>query len=64
VYLTGRVALEHLTVEELDRVIGVLYEIVERTFQASVRIAYPGAAPRRATPDDGTRAEEDDAPQP
>ena len=27
-YLTGRVALEHLSVEELDRVIGVLYELV------------------------------------
>jgi Putative bacterial sensory transduction regulator len=56
VYLTGRVALEHLTVEELDRVIGVLYEIVDRTFQAAVRIAYPGAAARRATPDDAARA--------
>ncbi len=64
VYLTGRVALEHLTVEELDRVIGVLYEIVERTFPTTVRIAYPGSAARRATPDDGTRAEEHDAPQP
>jgi hypothetical protein len=39
-YLTGRVALEHLTVDELDRVIGVLYEIVETWFQPTVRIAF------------------------
>jgi hypothetical protein len=56
VYLTGRVALEHLTVEELDRVIGVLYEVVDRTFPTAVRIAYPRAAARRATPDDALRA--------
>ncbi len=52
VYVTGRVALEHLTVEELDRVIGVLYELVERTFRTAIEIAYPDAAARRATPDD------------
>jgi hypothetical protein len=40
VYLTGRLALEHLTPEELDRVIGVLYELTERWFQAAVTIAY------------------------
>ena len=40
VYLTGRVALEHLTVEELDRVIGVLYEAVESWFQPSIAIAF------------------------
>ena len=40
VYLTGRVALEHLTTEELDRIIGVLYELTERWFQAAVTIAY------------------------
>ena len=40
VYLTGRVALEHLTAEEIDRIIGVIYEITERWFQAAVRIAY------------------------
>ena len=40
VYLTGRVALEHLTTGELDRIIGVLYELTERWFQAAVRIAY------------------------
>jgi hypothetical protein len=40
VYLTGRVALEHLTEEELDRIIGVLYELTERWFQAAVTIAY------------------------
>ena len=41
VYLTGRLALEHLTVEELDRVIGVLYEAVESWFQPSIAIAFP-----------------------
>ena len=40
VYLTGRVALEHLTEEELDRIIGVLYELVEAWFQPVVRLAY------------------------
>jgi hypothetical protein len=40
VYLVGRVALEHLSTEELDRVIGVLYELVERYFQPAVRIAF------------------------
>jgi hypothetical protein len=39
-YVSGRVALEHLDVEELDRVIGVLYEIVETWFQPSVRLAF------------------------
>ena len=32
-YLVGRVLLEHLDVDELDRIIGVLYELVERWFQ-------------------------------
>ncbi len=40
VYLTGRVALEHLTTGELDRIVGVLYELTERWFQAAVTIAY------------------------
>jgi hypothetical protein len=48
VYLVGRVALEHLSVEELDRIIGVLYELTERWFQPVVQLAYgkrarPGA---------------------
>jgi hypothetical protein len=45
VYLVGRVALEHLTVEELDRIIGVLYELTERWFQPVVQLAY-GRRPR------------------
>jgi hypothetical protein len=45
IYLTGRVALEHLTVEELDRVIGVLYELVETWFQPVLRLAYRRPAP-------------------
>ncbi|MBM3673459.1 MAG: type III secretion system chaperone [Actinobacteria bacterium] len=40
VYLTGRLALEHLSEAELDRVIGVLFELTERWFQAAVRIAF------------------------
>ncbi|MEP6624443.1 MAG: YbjN domain-containing protein [Acidimicrobiia bacterium] len=40
VYLTGRVAIEHLTEEELDRIIGVLFELTERWFQPAVSIAY------------------------
>ena len=39
-YLVGRVLLEHLDVDELDRIIGSLYELVERWFQPAVRIAY------------------------
>ena len=39
-YLTGRVALEHLSEDEIDRIIGVIYEATERWFQAAVRIAY------------------------
>lgn len=39
-YLTGRTALEHLTVEELDRIIGVLYELTEHWFQPAIRIGF------------------------
>jgi len=47
VYLTGRVALEHLTEQELDRLIGVLFELTERWFQPAITIAFrprPGDA--------------------
>lgn len=40
IYLAGRVALEHLTEEELDRIIGVLYELVEMWFQPAIAIGY------------------------
>jgi hypothetical protein len=39
-YLIGRVLLQHLGVAELDRIIGSLYELVERWFQPAVRIGY------------------------
>ncbi len=39
-YLVGRVALEHLTIGELDRIIGVIYETVEATFPHAVGIAF------------------------
>src|SRR3954462_15364273 len=40
IYLVGRIALEHLTVDELDRIIGVLYELTEQWFQPVVALAY------------------------
>ena len=40
IYLVGRVALEHLTTEELDRIIGVLYELTETWFQPVVQLAF------------------------
>ena len=39
-YLVGRVLLEHLDVDELDRIIGVLYELVERWFQVAIGIGF------------------------
>lgn len=39
-YLAGRVALEHLDEDELDRVIGVCYEATERWFPPLVRLAF------------------------
>jgi hypothetical protein len=47
-YLAGRVALEHLTEVELDRIIGVLYQATEQWFQPVVRIAF-----RRPQPSEG-----------
>ena len=40
VYLVGRVPLEHLTIDELDRVIGELYELTELWFQTAIGLAY------------------------
>jgi len=45
VYLVGRLALEHLSEEELDRIVGVLYELTERWFQPVVTLAYGRRAP-------------------
>ena len=39
-YLVGRVLLEHLDQAQLDRIIGALYELVERWFQPAIRIGY------------------------
>jgi hypothetical protein len=44
VYLTGRIALEHLSEQELDRIIGVLFELTERWFQPAVTIAFRSRA--------------------
>lgn len=46
VYLTGRTAIEHLDDEELDRIIGVLYETVETWFQPAVAIAFRKSSAR------------------
>ena len=40
VYLVGRLPLEHLTELELDRIIGVLFELVEQWFQPAIRIGF------------------------
>jgi putative sensory transduction regulator len=40
VYIVGRVPYEHLDEEELDRVIGVLYELVETWFQSAIKIGF------------------------
>jgi hypothetical protein len=40
IYLAGRCLLEHLDETELDRIIGVLYEAVERWFQPAIRLGF------------------------
>jgi putative sensory transduction regulator len=40
VYIVGRVPYEHLDEEELDRIIGVLYELVETWFQPAIKIGF------------------------
>jgi hypothetical protein len=40
VYLVGRVLLEHLDAASLDRVLGGLYELVERWFQPAIRLGF------------------------
>lgn len=40
IYLVGRRLLEHLDVAELDRIIGGIYEAVERFFQPAIRIGF------------------------
>ncbi len=45
VYLVGRVPLEHLSETELDRIIGVLYELVEQWFQPAIRIGFARSEP-------------------
>ena len=46
VYLVGRTLLEHLDVEELDRIIGSLYELVESWFQPALRLTFRRNEPR------------------
>jgi hypothetical protein len=45
VYLVGRLPLEHLTEAELDRIIGVLYELVETWFQPAIGIGFARPEP-------------------
>lgn len=40
IYLKGRVDLRHLDHEMLDRILGELYETVERSFQAALRLGF------------------------
>jgi hypothetical protein len=53
IYLLGRLALEHLSEEEIDRIIGVLYELTERYFPTVVQLAYgrPVAPPSPPVPE-------------
>lgn len=40
IYLAGRLALEYLSEEELDHVIGEIYELTETWFRTVVKLAY------------------------
>ncbi len=40
VYIVGRTLLEHLDAEELDRIIGAIYEFTERWFPIVVAMAF------------------------
>ena len=40
VYLLGRVLLEHLDVDELDRIVGTCYDMVERWFPPAIRLGF------------------------
>ncbi|MFZ4516373.1 MAG: YbjN domain-containing protein [Acidimicrobiia bacterium] len=40
VYLDGRIALEHCSITELDRILGVLYECTDLWFAAAARLAF------------------------
>jgi hypothetical protein len=40
VYLVGRTLLEHLDADELDRIIGAIYEFTERWFPTIVAMAF------------------------
>ena len=39
-YITGRTLLEHLNEDELDRIIGVIYELVENWFQPVLDLTF------------------------
>lgn len=40
VYVVGRVLYQHLSEDELDRVIGVCYELVETWFPTAIRLGF------------------------
>jgi hypothetical protein len=40
IYIVGRVLYEHLDIDELDRVIGVCYELVETWFQPAIQMGF------------------------
>jgi hypothetical protein len=41
IVLRGRIAADRVTIEELDRVLGEVYETIELTFRPMVRAAFP-----------------------
>lgn len=41
VYLVGRTLLEHLDTDEVDRIIGSIYQFTQRWFPMVVRMAFP-----------------------
>ena len=40
IYIVGRVLYEHLDEEELDRILGVCYELVELWFQPAIQLGF------------------------
>ena len=45
VYLRGRIPLEAVTEDEVDRITGQLFQAVESTFRTAIRLAFPRLFP-------------------
>ena len=48
IVLRGRLAASSVTLDELDRVLGEVYETIELAFRPMVRAGFPGASPPTA----------------